>query len=131
MPETTHRSPRRAPKREPRHRGLRAALASVALALSGSGGCAPADVRAPAEDARLYPESRRVPRASKDDLALQRAAPARIVAIGDLHGDRERTMRALRLAGAVDGEGNWSGGSLVVVQTGDQIMQVASNLRRY
>ncbi len=48
-------------------------------------------------------------------------APARIVAIGDLHGDLDATKRVLRLAGATDGKGAWIGGKLLVVQTGDEI----------
>jgi hypothetical protein len=43
----------------------------------------------------------------------------RIVAVGDLHGDLEAARRALLLAGAVDAEGHWSGGRLVLIQTGD------------
>ena len=49
------------------------------------------------------------------------AAPARLVAIGDLHGDLAVTRAALRLAGAIDREDDWVGAQLVVVQTGDQI----------
>ncbi len=49
------------------------------------------------------------------------AAPARIVAIGDVHGDLEATREALRLAGAIDETDTWIGGDLVVMQTGDQI----------
>ncbi|MBC8328947.1 MAG: metallophosphoesterase [Planctomycetes bacterium] len=49
------------------------------------------------------------------------AAPPRIVAFGDVHGDLDATLRALRLAGAVDPDGQWCGGRLVVVQTGDQL----------
>ncbi len=48
-----------------------------------------------------------------------RPAPARLVAIGDLHGDLDAARRALALAGAIDDEGHWSGGELVVVQLGD------------
>lgn len=48
-------------------------------------------------------------------------APPRLVAIGDLHGDLQATRRALKLAGAVDAEGRWVGGELVLVQTGDQL----------
>lgn len=48
-------------------------------------------------------------------------APARIVAIGDLHGDLDATRRVLRLAGATDAKGAWVGGKLLVVQTGDEI----------
>jgi len=49
------------------------------------------------------------------------AAVDRLVAIGDLHGDLVSTRKALRLAGAIDEKDEWKGGSLVVVQTGDQI----------
>jgi hypothetical protein len=48
-------------------------------------------------------------------------APERLVAIGDLHGDLGHARRALRLAGAIDTQDRWSGGRLVVVQTGDEI----------
>jgi len=48
-------------------------------------------------------------------------APARMVAIGDVHGDLEATREALRLAGAIDDADTWIGGDLVVMQTGDQI----------
>lgn len=48
-------------------------------------------------------------------------APAgpRVVAIGDLHGDLERSLAVLSLAGLVDAQGHWSGGDAVLVQTGD------------
>jgi calcineurin-like phosphoesterase family protein len=46
-------------------------------------------------------------------------APARIVAVGDLHGDFAATKRALRLAGVLDDSGHWSGGDTMLVQTGD------------
>jgi hypothetical protein len=45
----------------------------------------------------------------------------RIVAIGDIHGDLPAFRAALRLAGAVDEQDRWSGGSLIVVQTGDEL----------
>jgi hypothetical protein len=48
-------------------------------------------------------------------------AAARVVAIGDLHGDVEAARAALRLAGAIDASDAWIGGDLVVVQTGDQL----------
>jgi hypothetical protein len=52
---------------------------------------------------------------------LSRAAPARLVAIGDLHGDLDHARRALRLAGGLDESGRWVGGRLTVVQTGDEV----------
>lgn len=52
---------------------------------------------------------------------LSRPAAPRIVAIGDLHGDIDSARRALQLAGAIDARDAWVGGSLVVVQTGDEI----------
>jgi hypothetical protein len=52
---------------------------------------------------------------------ISRPAAARVVAIGDLHGDLDHARRAFTLAGAIGPDGHWSGGSLVVVQTGDEI----------
>lgn len=49
------------------------------------------------------------------------ADAGRIVAVGDLHGDLQAARRALLLAGAIDTTGHWTGGALVVVQTGDQL----------
>lgn len=49
------------------------------------------------------------------------AVAGRIVAIGDLHGDLESTRQALRLAGAIDENDHWIGGTLTLVQTGDQL----------
>jgi len=49
------------------------------------------------------------------------AAPSRIVAFGDVHGDLDATRSALRLAGAIDEGDRWIGGQLIVVQTGDQL----------
>ena len=45
----------------------------------------------------------------------------RIVAFGDVHGDLEAARSALRLAGAIDEQGRWIGGDLIVVQTGAQL----------
>jgi calcineurin-like phosphoesterase family protein len=53
--------------------------------------------------------------------ALRSPASARLVAIGDLHGDLEAAQAALQLGGAIDAQGKWSGGKLIVVQTGDQL----------
>jgi Calcineurin-like phosphoesterase len=48
-------------------------------------------------------------------------APARIVAVGDLHGDVEATRAALVVGGVLDDKGHWSGGAATLVQTGDQL----------
>ena len=44
-----------------------------------------------------------------------------LCAIGDLHGDEAQALQALRLCGAVDESGKWTGGTMTVVQTGDVI----------
>jgi hypothetical protein len=59
------------------------------------------------------------PECALPTVPLRRAAPPRLVAIGDLHGDLAATRAALRAAGAIDDRDRWVGGALVVVQTGD------------
>ena len=54
-----------------------------------------------------------------EDTPAEPTVPARIVAIGDLHGDLDATRAALRLAGAIDSLDRWIGADLVLVQTGD------------
>lgn len=46
-------------------------------------------------------------------------APERIVAIGDLHGDYQATLKVLQIAGLRDVDGQWIGGKTTLVQTGD------------
>ncbi|KAK1411264.1 hypothetical protein QVD17_37811 [Tagetes erecta] len=43
----------------------------------------------------------------------------RLIAVGDLHGDLSKSKQALRLAGLIDSDDNWSGGSATLVQVGD------------
>ena len=43
----------------------------------------------------------------------------RIVAIGDIHGDYDNYMKALKAAGLVDGKGKWAAGETHFVQLGD------------
>ncbi len=50
---------------------------------------------------------------------LAKPAPARIVAVGDLHGDYEAWTAIAGAAGLVDARGRWAGGSAVLVQMGD------------
>lgn len=52
---------------------------------------------------------------------LRYPAVARLVAIGDLHGDLDATKKALKLAGAINDDDDWIGGKLVVVQVGDDL----------
>lgn len=47
------------------------------------------------------------------------APPARIVAIGDVHGASERFVTMLTRAGLIDAQRRWAGGKTVFVQTGD------------
>lgn len=44
-----------------------------------------------------------------------------ICAVGDLHGDLDHALAALRLCNVIDHAGQWSGGSATVVQTGDVV----------
>lgn len=45
--------------------------------------------------------------------------PARVIAIGDIHGSHDGLTTILRRAGLVDDRLKWSGGQTVFVQTGD------------
>ena len=45
--------------------------------------------------------------------------PARVIAIGDLHGDHGAWRDIARAAGVIDAAGRWIGGATVLVQTGD------------
>lgn len=46
-------------------------------------------------------------------------AAERVVAVGDVHGDRDAFLRVLRLANLVDADMRWIGGKAWLVQTGD------------
>jgi hypothetical protein len=50
---------------------------------------------------------------------LAQPAPARLVAIGDIHGDLAAFTSILRAAGLIDASGRWAGGRARLVQTGD------------
>jgi hypothetical protein len=43
----------------------------------------------------------------------------RVVAVGDVHGDHEQFVKALRLGGVINDEDNWVGGRTHLVQLGD------------
>jgi hypothetical protein len=53
------------------------------------------------------------------ELAWRFPAAARVVALGDVHGDLAATRAALRLGGLIDDGDRWIGGDAVLVQTGD------------
>ena len=55
-------------------------------------------------------------------------APARIVAIGDLHGDHDAWRAIARAAGLTDGSGRWAGGQTVLVQLGDKNIESVQDL---
>jgi hypothetical protein len=48
-------------------------------------------------------------------------APARIVAVADVHGDHDALVQLLQRAGLLDAQSRWSGGNAVLVQTGDLV----------
>lgn len=48
-------------------------------------------------------------------------AGARVVAVGDIHGDLDALRESLSIAAVIDSEDNWAGGETVLVQTGDQL----------
>lgn len=50
---------------------------------------------------------------------LRYPTAARIVAVGDIHGDLKSGIAALKLAGAIDEKLRWKGGKMTLVQTGD------------
>jgi hypothetical protein len=50
---------------------------------------------------------------------LGAAPPARIVAVGDVHGAGTAFVSILQKAGLIDADRRWSGGTTILVQTGD------------
>jgi len=106
---------------------VRARSLLVALALAGSMACSGSGSDAPSiEPSPRRTRGRRPP--APGTLPLSEGpplppssypAPARLVAIGDVHGDVSAFRSVLRLGGAIDEGGHWTGGELVVVQNGD------------
>ncbi|HUQ87329.1 MAG TPA: metallophosphoesterase [Vicinamibacterales bacterium] len=50
---------------------------------------------------------------------LTAQTPARIVAIGDIHGSIDGLRSILKVTGLIDGNNKWSGGAAQLLQTGD------------
>ena len=46
-------------------------------------------------------------------------APARIIAIGDIHGSIDGFKSILKVTGLADASGKWTGGRTQLIQTGD------------
>jgi hypothetical protein len=58
------------------------------------------------------------------------AAPVhRIVAVGDLHGDFSAWRDIVRAAKLVDGDGHWTGGDTLLLQTGDVVDRGPNSLK--
>ena len=51
-----------------------------------------------------------------EPLTTYLPAAARLVAIGDLHGDMGKTRRAFKIGGLIDDRGHWTGGTTTAVQ---------------
>jgi hypothetical protein len=97
--------------RRPRTNPARRLAAALVLTLSGLAACA----------APRPPAATAAPATPATEPAARHPAAPHVVAFGDVHGDLEAARHALRLAGAIDAADRWIGGSLVVVQTGDQL----------
>ncbi len=62
-------------------------------------------------------------------LPAQSSAPARIVAVGDLHGDYDAWIAIARGAGLIDAKNRWAGGRTTLVQTGDIVDRGPDSLK--
>ncbi|CAL9184882.1 unnamed protein product, partial [Musa hybrid cultivar] len=70
------------------------------------------------------------PTPSPAPAATRIPAPARLVAIGDFHGDLPKALQALSLAGLADpSSARWTGGAAVAVQVGDVLDRGGDELR--
>ncbi|KAE8692108.1 hypothetical protein F3Y22_tig00110858pilonHSYRG00005 [Hibiscus syriacus] len=74
----------------------------------------------------FLPQQQQIP---QKPLQTHYPSPDRLVAIGDLHGDLEKSKQAFRLAGLIDGSDRWSGGSTTVVQIGDVLDRGGEELK--
>jgi Calcineurin-like phosphoesterase len=103
---------------------VRVLCSLLALALASTLACSRTEPGSPGASERTKPPASAPPPSAPpviEDTSFRFPAADRIVAIGDIHGDVRAARDALRLGGAIDGTGKWTGGALVVVQTGDQL----------
>ena len=61
--------------------------------------------------------------------SAQRPAPARLVAVGDLHGDYDAWLAIGQAAKLLDASGRWVGGNATLVQLGDLTDRGSDSLR--
>ena len=54
-------------------------------------------------------------------ISIIKNAPDRIIVIGDLHGDWNKTIQILKLSNVINDKNKWIGGDTIVVQLGDQV----------
>lgn len=105
--------------------GLRALSGVLTIALwpAGCEARSPAATASTVETVSLAPLPADPKPASPPTNQIEtRYSPAsRVVAFGDVHGDVAAARRVLRLVGAIDETDHWVGGSIHVVQTGDQL----------
>jgi len=62
-------------------------------------------------------------------LPAGQTPPARIVAIGDIHGAADQFVGILQAAGVADAAGKWTGGNATFVQTGDYLDRGAAAIQ--
>lgn len=75
------------------------------------------------------PNPNEIPSSSRPPLQTKYSPPDRLIAIGDLHGDLQKSKESLRLAGLIDGSDRWVGGSTTVVQIGDVLDRGGDELK--
>lgn len=104
----------------PGRRALLATLVSLALGTAVLGGPSKSGPPAAASKSASPPKSAAVALPSLDDAPQDTfSGVARVIAIGDIHGDFKAIQECLTLAGLIDAKGHWSGGKTHFVQTGD------------
>ncbi|KAI3988115.1 hypothetical protein MKX01_011904 [Papaver californicum] len=59
------------------------------------------------------------PKQTLTSIQTRYTSPDRLIAIGDLHGDLEKSKQSFKLAGLIDNSDRWIGGNTTVVQIGD------------
>ncbi|KAI9078047.1 hypothetical protein K1719_039972 [Acacia pycnantha] len=62
-------------------------------------------------------------------LQTRLPSPDRLIAIGDLHGDLEKSKQTFRLASLIDESDRWIGGSATLVQVGDVLDRGGEELK--